>query len=410
MVLRSTRLLLLPLAALAVTGCRSVASSDEVVRLVKQERYGQALDLAAARAEEFPDDAEAQALHTDVQVAILLENGRNAVFERRYEDALDALNVALDLSPQNEVVQRWIMKARGELTRVWLDRGLEYLQTERYEQAIEAYELAEYYSPRHPEALFGATRVLFLINYRQGLGEDYYNQGVRAIHSHLLTQARQKFIASDKYVSDDPVTAERRARVEGALAEERLFVAAGFEEEGNYGAALIEYRIILTLEEDNADALDGLERMSREVEANRLLSEADKLIRQARFDEALAQLDAASELTEMQVDRVGRMTGSIEEAHWAALYRRALDEEQDYRYPAAIASYDELLALAEHYEDATQRRATLVEYVERAEGLYAQLETAATPEEELSILRQISLFWPEYLDVPTRLAALEEAD
>jgi tetratricopeptide (TPR) repeat protein len=408
MQLRPRRPLLLPLAALLAAGCGSTGSGDDVVHLVRAERFEEALKLASERAERDPDDPQAQALERDAAVALLIERGRNAVFERRYEDALDELNRALAIAPDNRAVQRWIMKARAELTDVWLDRGLSFLQAEEFERSIQAYELAEYYTPRHPEALFGATRVLFLINYRQGLGEDYYNQGVRAVHEHYLSQARHKFMAADKYITADaPEAGDRRERVESALAEERLFLAKGLERDGNFGAALIEYRVILKLESDNAEAQSGLERMSHEVEAERMLNVADKLIRQGRFEEAREEIDAAGGLTTLQADRVSRMLADIEVERWAQLYHRALNEERDFRYETAIGTYTELLAAAEEYSDAAQRVRTLKDYVERAGSLYGRLESAATPAEELDLLRQIELFWPEYRDVQERIAELE---
>jgi tetratricopeptide (TPR) repeat protein len=399
----------LALAALfLVSACGSTGSADEVVRLIRSERYDAALALAAERAEKSPDDGKAQRLHLDATVAWLLERGRNAVFERRYEDALDEFNQALALAPDNGAVVNWIMKTRDELTVLWLDRGLEFLQSDEFDQAIQAYELAEYYTPRDPEALFGATRVLFLINYRQGMGEDYYNQGVRAVHEHFLTQARHKFAASNKYNDGDLAAQQRRERVEAALAEERLYVARGFEAGGNYGAAQVEYRVILKLEPDNAQALAGMERMNAEVAAGRLLGQADKLIRQKRFDEALEKLQAGRAITLVQDDHFSRMTAEIEVAHWQALYERGLDEERDFRYDQAIATYAELLAAAEFYEDAEQRKKTLEEYVKRAADLYAQLEAAESPEAEEAILRQFEVFWPEYKDVGLRLAAIED--
>jgi len=410
MELRPRHTLVLLAALLVAPGCSSNRSKDEVVRLIRAEDYDAALALAAERAEDAPNDEEAQLLHRDATVAWLIEQGRTALFDRRLEDALDEFNHALALSPKNATVGRWIQKTRDELTRLWLDRGIEFLQAEQFDRAIQAYELAEYYTPRDTEALFGATRVLFLINYRRGMGDDYYNQGVRAVHEHFLTQARHKFAAAGKYNDDDPTARERKERVESALAEERLHVARGLEEKGNFGAAQIEYRIILKVEPGNEEALAGLERMDAEVAAARMLDEADMLIRQNRFDEALERLEAGRALTKVQEDHFGRLAGEIEVAHWESLYQRGLNEERDFRYDEAIATYGELLSEAEFYEDAARRKATLEEYVQRAETLYAELEAAQTPAEESAILRQFELFWPEYKDVGLRIAALADVD
>jgi len=396
--------------ALLLAGCASDRPKEDVARLIREGRYGEAVQVAAQRVEEDPGDPRAVALHRDATVAFILDAGRQAAFEHHYEDALDSFNSALALDPENAAVQTWIVKTRDELTRVWLDAGLELIMADRFDEALEAYELALYYTPGQEEGLLGASRVLFLMNYRQGMGESYYNEGVRAVYKHLLIQARGKFSYVDKYVPGDERADVRRTEVESALAEERNFVARGFEDQGFYGAAFNEYRLILLLEPENAEAQAGFARMENEVKAQRLLSEADKLVRQKRFPEALEKLDEGSRLTELQADRFSLLVNEIEVAHWEALYQAGLDLEQDFRYEEAIAKYGELLEAAEFYEDASNRKSTLEDYVQRAGELYARSETAATPEEQAELLREISLFWPEYRDVRQRLSVLEHAE
>jgi hypothetical protein len=88
------------------------------------------------------------------------------------------------------------------------------------------------------------------------------------------------------------------------------------------------------------------------------------------------------------------------------VYRDALALERDWRLEEAVARYDELLAEAQFWKDAITRRNTLQEYVRRAPELYEKAAAAATKEEQLQILRQIELFWPEYRDVSTRIRDL----
>ena len=99
--------------------------------------------------------------------------------------------------------------------------------------------------------------------------------------------------------------------------------------------------------------------MEREVKAQRLLSEADMLVRQERFDQALEKLEQGAELTLLQGDRFSLLVNQIEVAHWEALYQEGLDQEQDFRYEQAVATYGRLLEAAEFYEDAASRKRTL---------------------------------------------------
>jgi tetratricopeptide (TPR) repeat protein len=403
---RTLSLSILALSSLGSWSCKSTEESNEVVRMIREERYEEAVQLAAERSQENPEDARARDLYRDASVALILDQGRQALFDGRLEDALEGFNEALALAPANQAVSTWILKARSELTRRWLDAALELMLAEDFDRALEAFELALYYTPEHPEGLLGASRVLFLMNYRQGMGESYYNEGVRAVYNHLLTEARGRFAYVGKYLPGDPRAEERRTEVESALARERNHLARGFEEQGLFGAAFNEYRLVMLLEPDNAEAQQGFDRMDVEVKAQRLLSEADKLVRQGRFEEAEVRLREGQSLTKLQTDEFGVLASQIDVANWERLYEAAMDAERDYRYVEAIATYEKLIEEAEFFEDADVRKATLEDYVERAEALYAELERAATPEEEERILREIHLIWPEFRDVRQRLEAL----
>ena len=49
---------------------------------------------------------------------------------------------------------------------------------------------------------------------------------------------------------------------------------------------------------------------------------------------------------------------------------------------------------------------TLSEYLGDASELYAEAKAAGTDQERRDLLRQIEVFWPEYLDIQEQLAAL----
>ncbi|MEM7307378.1 MAG: hypothetical protein AAF682_11940 [Planctomycetota bacterium] len=397
--------LVLPLAvALGLGACASSQKVDEVVQLIQDERYAEAVSVAAERAADDPEDERAARLHREASIAFILNQGRRAVFDREFEDALTHFNQALEIDPDNETTHVWIRKTLDQLTETWLRAGLEFIVRDELPKAEEAYELALYYSPGHPEAVLGIGRVQLLMNYRRGLGESYYSEGVRAVYKHLYVTARSRFGYTEKYIPGDERAALRKEKVESALAEERMFVAQGFEQEGLYGAAMGEYKLVLTLEPENEQAKAGFERMRAEEEASRALTAADLLIRQGRLEEAMLKLQEGRELTELQADDFTWLVNQVESTQWAALFEEALALEQDYRYEEAVEVYNQL-AEASDSSDAMNRRDTLLDYIDQASKLYASLDAAA-PDEQLGILREIEILWPEYRDIQFRIAEL----
>ena len=69
--------------------------------------------------------------------------------------------------------------------------------------------------------------------------------------------------------------------------------------------------------------------------------------------------------------------------------------------------YDQLLEKAEYYKDVIARRDALQGYIRDAERLWARAEEATEASVKLDLYRQIQTFWPEYHDLPQRIAALE---
>ena len=79
------------------------------------------------------------------------------------------------------------------------------------------------HDPQNPQASFGLGRVLLLINHRTGVGEEYYNQGVRALADYWLNQAKSSFAYTSKYLPGLDVrlfpVAPDRALLRGHLLE-----------------------------------------------------------------------------------------------------------------------------------------------------------------------------------------------
>lgn len=402
-------LLLGSLCLAALSSCHSTgeASGRELVlREVRHGRFEEALDRATRLLEAAPGDASLQALHRDVQVALRLDRGRDQVFLGQLDEALTTFQEAADLAPENEVVRTWIRKTQLQLADAWLDRASDLSGTDRLEEVSQAYEKVLEHDPGNPTAIEGRARTLLLMNYRSGQSKSYFDEGLTGFRRLKLEQARRDFHISNEFKGNDPAR-ERMAQVEQQLAEERLEQAEQFEQDGFWFAAANEYRLALLIDPESERARAGLDRMDRETRAATSLSDADMKVRRGELDDARETLETVEDLTEAQKDSVSLLQAGIEEKGFEELYDRALSLTEDYRYPEAVVAYDELLAVAPHFRDAEQKKATLQEFIALAEEWYQQALAAESDADAMLLLRNVLVVWPEYKDTNERLAKLE---
>lgn len=379
---------------------------EKVATRVQHGQYAQALEEARRLAEEHPEDARLQELLRDAQVAYVLDQGRRAVFQGELTEGLRYFDQALAIDPENSVVAAWIEKTRYQLAQDWLDRAAELTGPNQLDEAEQAYEKVLEYVPDNAKARDGLARVLLLKNYRAGQSKTYFDEGLRSFRETLLQQAHRAFMVSHRYLENEPA-ATRGEQVEAMLAQERLTQAKSFEDGGHYFAARIEYRLVLLIEPDNAEAKAGIDRMDRETRATSSIARADMEMRRGEFDHARASLEQASLLTQSQQDQVSLLESGIEDRRFQQMYDEARNLESDFRYPEAVAAFERLLAVAPDFQDAQERRKVLQEFIQLSEELYAKVLSAEDDEAAERSLRAIRVVWPEYRDVAQRLQAIE---
>ncbi|HEV8113329.1 MAG TPA: tetratricopeptide repeat protein [Planctomycetota bacterium] len=381
--------------------------ADEIRDDVYHGHYEQAVRAASSLRAEHPGDPSLEALHRDASVAWLLEQGRRLTFQDHDLEALTLFRQARELEPDSAEVTSWIGKTTRKLSRTWLERGLELHASGKLAEAVEAYDKALEYAPGDPSALNGLGEATIQINYREGMGKQYFEEGIRSLSAYWLDQARSRFAYSDKYEPDSPKTKQRATQVDALLAQQRVTVAKGIEEQHRFGAARNEYRLAVKLDPQNAEAAAGFERCTNESKAAALLAEAKMDIVRMRLDNALALIAEGEPLTIAQKDLFEGARAAIEQTRLERIYQEALTLERDFQYEAAIERYGVLLAQTEYYKDAITRKDTLEEYVQLAGDLYAKAQSATNDADRLDDLRKIRVFWPEYKDVAAQLAALE---
>jgi hypothetical protein len=400
---------ILLLAAALAGGCAASAGrgADDVRWLVYHQRFDEALRVAAAAVERAPGDARAIELHRDATVAWHLEQGRRATFEDRDAEALDSFRAALEADPAAQVARDWLHKTQRKVALRELGRALTLHAEDQIPAAIERYDLALAADPDVPGAKEGRELAILLLRYRAGLGTRYFKEGLHAYSDYWLEYARSRFSYAEKYQRQDQRATDRRDEVQELLAIQRLATGRAHEAEGRFGAARGEYYMALLLDPDSVDAQQALERARRELGVTEKLKRARVEIVRGRPEKAQELAESALAETTEQRDFAEGVLAELRDARLEAVYRDALALERDWRFEEAVARYDELLLEAQFWKDAIARRGTLAEHVKRAAELYEEAGRAATRDEELQMLRQIELFWPEYRDVSTRIRALD---
>ncbi|MSR62784.1 MAG: hypothetical protein EXS08_10115 [Planctomycetes bacterium] len=398
----------LSLGLFASLACQTQENEREerVLTAAKHGNYVEAVEQARRLAEANPGDRHLEELYRDAQVAVILYQGRDAVFHGELDAALGLFQQAALIAPEHPDVQTWIGKTRRQLASHWLDVAADSTGPEQLDDAEQAYEKVLLYAPDNAAARNGLARVLLLKNYRGGMSKTYFDEGLSTFRELMLEQADRAFDISRRYHENEPA-ALRSEQVQRMKAEDRLAQAQALEANGSFFAARNEYRLVLLLEAKNAAARDGLDRMDREVRAARAMAEADMAIRRGELEQAAATLAGAEVLTDAQKDDVTLLQAGIEEKRLEEIYQQARSLTEDYRFPDAILAYDQLLSLAPEFKDARARKQTLEEFIRMADEFYAKATTTTDDEVAVEYLRAIQVIWPEYKDVAERLDALE---
>jgi tetratricopeptide (TPR) repeat protein len=400
---------LLPLCLGALfAGCQSTDEGTTVSDLFRAGDYESALALARTQVEDAPDDPYYAEVERMAEVGLLLDQARDLSFEGDHAGALALLFDADDIAPGHPVVTDWIGKVVGELADDTLIEASRASLDGDLERAVALYERALVYEPEDERAKEGVARSLILINYRDGLGEQYYTEGVRALREYWLGQANTDFAANGKYTPEDPRGAARREQVAELMAEDRVLMAIDLEQRELFHAARNEYRIALLYDEGNAEAADGLTRMDAEVEAFASLGEAERARLRGEFGQAAQAIQEGASLSEAQGEQFASAKIDLDEARWEKIYLEALDAEADGRHERSVKMFDLLLQETGYYEDAVQRRKTLLDMIDLADRLYTQALAAERPQVKRQKLEQITVFWPEYRNVQKLLEAFEQ--
>ncbi len=410
MIMRLHHHLLLVLVALSACSSTTeeVSVGPSVTDLIRLTRYEEALRLSQEFVDAAPS-AENYEQQETATIAWLLNQGRMQTFGDKDFEALTTFEQALLLRPDSEVVLKWIGKTRAKIANQLFLEGTELHALEEYAEAVVKYDEALVMAPDHDSAIRAKTLAERQSQYRIDLAKGYYVAGVRALSDYWLEQAKSRFGYTRKYLPEHSRALNRRKKVNGMLAGQRLILGDDYMSRGLYAAARNEFRLAQILHPITEGLQERLEEATREAAASDQLLKAEMFVFKSEFDAALGALDEGIKLTTLQVDQFELVRVEIDDEKNRIIYERALAYEHDYLYEEAINVYDELLVRTDYYEDSRARRETLNDYVRNADRLYGEISSTKDARNKLSLLKQIEIFWPEYRDIQERILRLEHS-
>lgn len=395
-------------------GCQSneveVDRSQDVSFLVTQERYEQAVRVARAQWESIGDEASEQAYRM-ASVAFLMDRARELSFAGEDEEALMELLRAEEIYPDSPELMEWLAKTRDKLADHWYLEARRMHIADDLPGALAAYETVLSYVASHPDAISGINRVVGQLEYRDGLAQDYYNEGLAALREWELNLAGSRFAYAQKYRHWDEKPGRRLKQVQAELSSQLTSSALDQEDMGFYAAARLQYRLAKLMDPENAQAVDGYDRMEVESMAVALLDEGELWVLRGEFERAEEAFEEGRQITVLQAEAFAEAAEGIEQARLKALYESGLNLERDFRFGDAVAAYRDLLGRVDYWEDARARLTTLEGVMREVDELYSTLDDLGDQPARLrDVLMRIDALWPEYADVESRIDALPKVD
>ncbi len=398
------------LALLAACAATVDSSPDPIARVNKLVRHGfyaQAVEESVRLRKEDPVRVEYELLHQATSVAHLLDRGRTATLQDQDYLTLSLFNQAAEINPDEIIVQRWIDKTQHKLASTLTNEAIEFASNDSYQEAWGSFTKALEFVPDYAPANEGLAAMDVKMIYRQELAVEYYDQGVASLIEEEYAIAANRFGYVRKYRDEDSRLKRRVGQVDQARSIEHQEAAAVLESEGLFYAARSEFGQALREDSSNALAREGLDRAVLESEVSSLMSKGESALMRGEFEKARSLFDEAGGLTTAQVEAVAASIEIVESARIDFIYRAARRLEADRRYPDALKSYSDLLVQAPGHSDVEDRMKDLQERVERTQAMYQSLASESDQAQVLRTLLKIDELWPDYRDVPERIANLE---
>ena len=326
---------------------------------------------------EAPDDPELEKRYWELRVDYLLKRAQMFVFHNEESAAVEELEKALTLDPDNEVAPIWLEKASAKLADRARRRGDHARADGRLDDALAAYHEALGYVDGHPAALEGIQQVDEVWQHRRDDARGHYLHGLRSLSDGEYKRTEYHLdLALDK----DPGLQEAkplrdRARTNQGL--DALERAAEMEDVGLLLPAIAELELATELLGEDETIDDRLAQLAKEREAERLAHQGEIALYQGDFVTARKLLEQAFDESTLKREKYGLLLLVVTERDLEHQYLTTKDLELQHRYEEALVAYRAIDEQLPGFLDVKARIADLESAVAIAK---TELEAAAKAE------------------------------
>ena len=242
----------------------------------------------------------------DFSLGNLVERAQAALVDKEYEKALEFMNAAHILSPDNldiqvQLEQIRLRKESEQKVEDLVREGIARFHEGRFTQAISSWELALALDKTHsdiPKYIDQAQKLKIAAD----RGEALKAEGLRALNQQRFETAVQKFEAARELLTNDSELPDliERAQVAGRDAEEvrdLLDKAEEYRVNFRFDEAIEIYRRVLKLDPERVTAKQFLEKAIQDqktyAEFLTLENKWRRMAEQGQFHAALAEIESA---------------------------------------------------------------------------------------------------------------------
>lgn len=358
-------------------------------------------------------DPELFAAWREARLDYLVHESQRLVFLDREEDALELLAEASETHPDNQVVSALVVSARGKLAQRATALGNRSMAFGEPMEALKLYQEATAWVPDHKPALEGIERVRATFAAMHLEAQQHFLEAVRRFPELRWVEVDWHASAALEKDPSREDAKDLRTRAARQLAQKTLDRARLAEEEGYYGAALMEYRSARKLDPSLEAIDDRIAHMEKEVQAGGLLAQAMMHSANNRFDKARAMLEEAFVLTVLEKAVVNDALLQNRRREAEVAYQQARDLELQGRKAEALAGYEALeKAWPDGLLDVKARCASVRSEIAEAEKAWAAGEAAEAAKDmkaALEAYQGVELFYPGYKDVRDRIQRIKAA-
>lgn len=401
------------LIALGVASCSSPQDEARELgdRAFRMGMYHDALD--AYRSIEEPDE-EVLSLIEDARFQSIMQSARERVHVNEIQDALallDYLEQERPGMPETADLRRQAYRRKGaELA----SSGERLLDDGFPEAAARTYREALRWNPENGDAQVGFAEAERQSSARAQRGERLYFEGLDDVMNGHRERAFTSFSHAAHLLGQDSRAQDRVEALAGELTTELVLQAQELLDADNLGGAWLVLSDARRLDPANLDAANLFAEVDAELEARRLLSQAEIHVLGGRLDQADALLAKVLDVTgDSHRDQVSAMSERAVFQRATEDYKFARACELDNQIVRAVTMYNDILRLTDGYgyEDLKLRVDNLQRRIDLAADNYAialEAERALQPEEYRQALEDCLELAGDYKDALERYRRLND--